>query len=147
MSIFILVVKEGELSVLGDSQRCSNYAFSTRHGPFNIYAKYHCSTSGHAVVMNILNIDARQRQKYLSSTVSCYFMLLSDKVSYLLDSIILLSQIIAYMIPTVPFERNNLPFTFEDILKGEFSWNMYKITPPCHVIHICILYRLYCKQR
>ena len=43
-------------------------------------------------------------------------MSLSDKVSYLLDSIMLLSQIIATMISIVKFERNNLPFTIEDTL-------------------------------
>ena len=74
-------------------------------------------------------------------------MSFSDKISYLIDSIMLLSQIIATMISTVKFERNNLPFTIEDILKGEFNWNMYEITPPCYVIDLCILYRLYFKQR
>ena len=58
----------------------------------------------------------------------------------------LLSQTIATMIPTVKFERYNTLFTIEDILKGEFNWNLYAITPPCYVIKICILYRLYFKQ-
>ena len=146
MSIFILVVKDGELSVPGDNHRCSNYGYNARHGPFNTYAKYHCSKLGHAVVMTIWNIDAWQRQKYISSAVSCYFVSLLDKVSYLLDSIILLSQIIATMISTAKFERNNLPFTIENILKAEINWNMYEITPPCYVINICILYRSYFKQ-
>ena len=96
--------------------------------------------------MNIWNIDAWQRRTYLTSAVSCYFMSLSDRVSYLLDSIMLLSQIIASMISTVKFERNNFPSTIEDILKGEFYWNMYEITPPCYVINICTLYQLYFKQ-
>ena len=96
--------------------------------------------------MNIWNIDARQRQKCLTPAVSCYFMSFSDKVSHLLDSIMLLSQIIATMISIVKFERNSLPFTIEDILSGEFSWNMYEITPPCYVMNICMLYRLYFKQ-
>ena len=65
-------------------------------------------------------------------------MSLSDKVSYLLDGIVQLSQIIATMISTVKSDRNNLSFTIEDILKGEFNWNMYEITPPCYVINICI---------
>ena len=96
--------------------------------------------------MAIWNIDAWQGQKYLSSAVACYFMSLSDKVSYLLDSIMLLSQIIATMISTAKFERNKLSFTIEHSLKGEFNWNMYEITPPCYVINICILYRLYFEQ-
>ena len=146
MSILILVVNEGELSVPGDNRRCSNYGYNTRHGPFNTYAKYHCSKLRHAVVINIWNIEAGQRRKCLTLAVSCYFMSFSDTVSYLLDSIMLLSQIIATMIFTVKFKRNNLPFTIEDILKGEFNWNMYEITPPCYVINICILYRLYFKQ-
>ena len=58
----------------------------------------------------------------------------------------LLSQIIATMISIVKFERNNFPYTIEDILKGEFSWNMYEITSPCYVMNICMLYRLYFKQ-
>ena len=74
--------------------------------------------------MIIWNIGAWQRQKYLSLAVSCYFMSLSDKVSYPLDNIMLLSQIIAIMISTAKFERNNLPFIIENILKGEFNWNM-----------------------
>ena len=146
MSIFILVVNDGILSVPGDNQRCFKYGFNTRDGPFNTYAKYHCFELGHAVVMNIWNIDAWQRQTYLTSAVSCYFMPLSDKVSDLLDSIMLLSQIIATMISTIKFERNNLPSTIEDILKGEFNWNMYEITPPCYVINICTLYQLFLKQ-
>ena len=96
--------------------------------------------------MDIWNIDAWQRQKYLTPAVSCYFMSFSDKISYLLDSIMLLSQIIATMISTVKFERYNLPFTGEDILKGEFKWNIYEITSPCYIINICILYRLYFKE-
>ena len=58
----------------------------------------------------------------------------------------LLLQIIATMISTAKLERNNLPFTIENIPKGEFNWNIYEITPPCYVINICILYRLYFKQ-
>ena len=146
MSIFILVVNEGQLSVPGDNQRCSSYGYNTRHGPFNTSAKYHCSKLRHAVVMYIWNIEAWQRQKYLTPAVSCYFMSLSDKVSYLLDSIMLLTQIITSMISTVKFKRHKLPFTIEDILKGEFNWNMHEITPPCYVINICIVYRLYFKQ-
>ena len=81
--------------------------------------------------MNIWNIEAWHRQKCLILVVSCYFMSLSDKVFYLLDSSMLLSQIIATMISTARFERNNLPFTIEGILKGEFNWNIYEITSPC----------------
>ena len=147
MTIFILVVNEEELTVPGDTQRCSIYGYNTYHGPFNTYAKYRCFKLGHAVEMNIWNIDVWQRQKYLTPAVSCYFMSLSDKVSYLLNSIMLLSQIIGTTISTVKFERNILPFTIEDIIKGEFNLNMYEITPPCYVINISILYRLYFKQK
>ena len=82
--------------------------------------------------MNIWNIDACQRQQYLTLADSCYFMSLSDKVSYLLESIMLLSQIIATMISTVKFERNNLPFSIEDILKGES-------TETCMKLHRCVM--------
>ena len=146
MSLFILVVSGEELSVPGDNQRCSNYGYNARHGTFNRYAKYRCSKLGHAFVVNIWNIYVWPRQKYLTLAVPCYFMSLSDKVSYLLDSIVLLSQIIATVISTVKSDRNNLFFTIEDILKGEFNWNIYEITPPCYVMNICILHRLYFKQ-
>ena len=73
-------------------------------------------------------------------------MSLSDKSSYLLDSIMLLLQIIATMISTPKFERNDLPFAIENIIKGEFNWNMYEIIPPCYVVNICTLYGLYFKQ-
>ena len=75
--------------------------------------------------MNIWNIDAWQRENYLTSAEWYHFMALSDKLSYLLDGIMLLSQIIATMLSTVKFERNNLPFTIRDILKGEFNWTVY----------------------
>ena len=96
--------------------------------------------------MDIWNVDAWQRQRYLTLAVSCYFVSLSDKVSYLLDSIMLLSQIMTTMISTVKFERNKLLFIIEDILEGEFNSNMYDITPACYVIDLCILYWLYFKQ-
>ena len=128
MSSFILVVKEGKLTVPGDNQHCSNYGYNTRHGPFNTRAKYHCSKFGHTVVMNIWNIDAWQRQKYLTSAESCYFRSLSDRLSYLLVSIMLLLQIIATVISTVQFERNNAPFITEVILNGEFNCNIFEIT-------------------
>ena len=146
MSIFILVVNEEELSVPGDNQRCSSYGYNTRHGTLNTYAKYRCSKLEHAVVVNIWKRDVWPRQKYLTPAVSCHFMSLSSKISYLLDSIVLLSQIIATMISTVKAERNNLSFTIKDILKGEFNWNMYETTPPCYVINTCTLYRLCFKQ-
>ena len=130
MSIFILVVNKRELSVPGDNQRGPNYGYNARHGPFNTYAKYHFSKLQHGVVMNIWNIEAWQRQKCLTPAVSCYFMSHSDKVSYLLDSIMLLSQIIATMISTVKLKKDNLPFTIEDIFKGE--WNMYETCMKLH---------------
>ena len=147
MTIFILVINEGEVSVPGDNQRCSNYGYITRHGPFNTCAKYHCFKLEHAVVTNIWNIDDWQRQKCLAPAVPCYFMSFSDKVFHLLDSNMLLSKIIATMISTVKFKINNPPFSTENILKCEFNWNMYEITPPCYAINICILYRLYFKQQ
>ena len=146
MSIFILAVNDGKLSVPGDNQWCPNYGYNTRHRPFNTYGKYRYCELGHAVAMNVWNIDAWQRQTYLTQAVSCYFMSHSDKISYLLDSIMVLSQIIATMISTAKFERNNLPSTIEDIHKGEFNWNIYGIAPPCYVVNICKLYRLYFRQ-
>ena len=59
-------------------------------------------------------------------------MSLSDKVSYLLDSIVLLSLTIATITSTTNSERNNLSFTIEDILKGEFNWNMYTLQTPTY---------------
>ena len=54
-------------------------------------------------------------------------MSLSDKVSYLSDSIMLLSQIIATMISTAKFERNNLPFTIDNILKANSTETCMKL--------------------
>ena len=90
--------------------------------------------------MNIWNIDARQRQKCLTSAESFHFMSLLDKLFYLLDSIMLSSQIIATMISTVKCEMNNLHSTIKEILKCEFNWNRSEITPPCGAINTCILY-------
>ena len=87
-------------------------------------------------------MDAWQRLKCHSSAKSCYSMSLSDKLSYLLDNIMLSSQIIAAIISTVKCERNSIPFTIEDVLKGEFNRNMYEITPPCYAINKCILHLL-----
>ena len=73
-------------------------------------------------------------------------MSLLDKLSYLLDSIMLLSRIITTMISTGKCERNNLPFTIEAILKGALNWNMYEISAPSNAINSCILYRLTFKE-
>ena len=127
MSIFILVVNKGELSVPGDNQWCSNYGYITRHGVFNAFAKYQYFKLEHVVVMNIWNIDALQRQKSLTPAVSCYFMYFSDKVSYLFDNIMSLSQIIATMISTVQFERNNLPFPLKTFLKANSTETCMKL--------------------
>ena len=147
MSNFILVVNEREFFGPGDNQRCSNYGYNTRHGPFHTYANYHCSKLGHTIVMNIWNIDAWQRQHYLTLAESCYFVSFSDKLSYLINSYMLLSEITTTMISTVKCKRNSIPFTIEGILKGEFNWNMYEITPPCYAINTYILHWLCFKQR
>ena len=55
------------------------------------------------------------------------FMSLSDIISYLLDNIALLSQIIATLISTIKYERNNLPFTIEDFLKSELTETCMKL--------------------
>ena len=121
----------------GDNQRWPNCDYNIRHGTFNTFAKHRCSMLGHAVVVNIWNIDVWPWKKYLTPAVSCYFMSLSDTVFYQLDSIVLLPHIIATMVSTVKSERNNLSFTIEDILKGEFNWNMFEIILPCYVINMC----------
>ena len=53
MSVFILVVNEGEPSVPDDNQRWSIYGYNIRHGPYDTYAMCHCSKLGHTVIMNI----------------------------------------------------------------------------------------------
>ena len=121
---------------------CSNYGYNTHHGPFNTHVKrHHCSKVGHTVVMNIWTMDDWQRQRYFTWAESSYFMSLSGTLSYLLDNIMLLSPNIATMISAVKFQRNNLPFTIEDVLKGECNCNMYEITPPCYAINTYIYYR------
>ena len=145
MSIFTLVVNEGKLYVPGDNQRCSNCGYNTRHGLFKTYAKHHCSRLGQAVVMNIWNMDAWPRQKSISR--QSHFISLYFQINYLICLIVLYCY--RRSLPPwyqVKFERHNLPFTIGNIGKGEWNWNMYEITPPCYVINICILYRLYLKQ-
>ena len=113
-------VSSSFVSVPGDNQRCSSYGYNTRHGPFNTPAKYHCSRLGYAVVMNIWNIDAWQRQRtwpQQNQVISCHLSAWF---------IMLFSQIIATMISNVEFEVNNFHFTIEDI-KGKFKWKCMEL--------------------
>ena len=71
-----------------------------------------------AVIIRVMKYRRLTKAKVLTSAESCYVIILSDKGSYLLDSITQLSQIIATMIFTVQFDIDNLPFTIGDILKG-----------------------------
>ena len=146
MSIFILVINKGELSLPGDNKRCSSYGYDTRHGPFNAYAKYHCSKLVHAVVMIIWNMDAWQTQQYLSSAVSCISC--HFQIKYLI-CLIALSYYRRSLPPWYPLpnlkEITSLS-PLKTFLKASSNRNMYEVTPPCYVINICILYRLYFKQ-
>ena len=54
-------------------------------------AKYNYTKLEHVVVMNILNVDTRQRQIYHMKAKLCYFMSVSNKLSHVLVSITLLS--------------------------------------------------------
>ena len=68
------------------------YGYITHHGLYCSHAKYHYINLGHTVVMKIWIIDSRQSQGYRTWAELCYFMSVSTKLSYLLDSIMLLSQ-------------------------------------------------------
>ena len=67
--------------------------------------------------MNIWDVYAQQMQKYLILTEACYIMSGSSELSYLLVSIILLSQYRVAIIFTVTFKINYIAFT----IKGSFE--------------------------
>ena len=91
MSSFKLVI-DGDHSVSCDVQQYCKYGYITRHGLCCLHAKYHHTQLGYTVVMCIWNAGAQQRQSYLTWAKSCYIMPVSNKLSYLHVSIVLLSQ-------------------------------------------------------
>ena len=82
-----------ETSVSGDVKQCSKHGYITHHGLwFCLQFKYYYTELGHTVVMNIWNVDARQRQTYPTWADFGYIMSVSSNLYYLLISIVLLSQ-------------------------------------------------------
>ena len=72
----------------------------------------------------------------------CYFMSVSNKVSYLIVSIMLLSQDRIIIIFTVKFEINNIAFTLKDSFEGQSNWKMNWITPSDYAMHLCTFHFL-----
>ena len=119
MSRFNLVTDEGDRSVSCDFQQYAKYGYNTHHGLCCLHAKYHRTQLGHAVVMSIWNVDAQQRQRHLNKAESCYIMSVSNKLSYLPVSIILLSQDKVTIIFTVKYNISNIAFTIKDSFEGQ----------------------------
>ena len=64
------------------------------------------------------NVDAQQMQTYHIWVVEfCYFMSVSNKISYLLISIMLVSQDKIVIMFTVKFKLNNIVFTIKEVFK------------------------------
>ena len=77
-SSFNLVIDGGYLSVSGDVEQCSKYGHITHHRP---HAKYDYTKSRLTAVMRIWNVDAQQRQRYLTWAELCYIMSVSKTLS------------------------------------------------------------------
>ena len=143
MSSFNLVIDDGYHSVSCNVQQYSKYGYITHHGLCCLYAKYHHTQLGYTVFMSIWNTDAQQRQSYLTWAKSCYIMLVSNKLSYMNDNIMLLSQDRVTIICTAKFKINNIAFTIKDGFEGQSNWNMDKITQLGCAINVCLFYRVY----
>ena len=124
MPSFNLVIDDGDHSVSCNVQQYSKYGYITHHGLCCLHAKYHHTQLGYTVVMSIWNTDAQQRQSYLTWAKSCYIMLVSNKLSYMLVIIMLLSQDRVTTICTVKFKINNIAFIIKDAFEGQSNWNM-----------------------
>ena len=110
--------------VMRRSAQYSKYGYITHQGIYCLHAKYHHTHVGYTVVMSIWNVDVHQRQSWLTWAKSCYIMSVSNKLSYLLVSIMLLSQDWGTIIFTVKFKINNIAFTIKDSFKGQSNWNV-----------------------
>ena len=102
-----------------DVLQYSKYGYITHHGLCCLHAKYHHTQMGYMVVMSMWNIDVQQRQRYLTWAKLCCMMSISNKLSYLLVSIILLSQDRVTIIFTVKFKNNNITFTILHSFEGQ----------------------------
>ena len=127
------------------------HGYITHHGFFCLHVKYHYTKLGHTTVMNIWNVDAQQRQRYLTWSnhvilcqfqISCYIMSVSNKLSYLLVSIVLLSHDRATIIFTLKVKMNIIAFIIKGSFEGRSNWNMDWITPYDFAIDICIFHYL-----
>ena len=61
---------------------------------------------------------------YLTWAELCYIMSVSNKLSYLLASIMLLSPDRVNIIFTFKFEIDNIAFTSSGSFEDQFNWNM-----------------------
>ena len=76
------------------------------------------------VVMNSWNVDIEQRQRYFAWAEYCYIMSVCISISYLLVSIMLLSQDRVTIMFIVKFRINNIAFTIKGSFEGHSIWNM-----------------------
>ena len=100
---FKVVVEQVALFVPGHSQQCCSYGYITYRRLFCSDAEYNHTMLDYTVAMDILNVQPRQRQVYHIWVELCYFMSVSNKLSYLIASIMLLSQDRVIIIFTVKF--------------------------------------------
>ena len=91
MSSFNLVIDEGDRSVSYNGQQFPNMVI-LHYRLCSSHVKCHHTKLGHMVVIDIWNVDAQQRETYLTWAESCYIMSVLNNLSYLLVSIMLLSQ-------------------------------------------------------
>ena len=93
--------------------------------------------------MNIWNIDAWQRQRYLTYAESCFFMSLSDKYLICLIALCCYRISLPPWYPLSDLKEITSPSPLRTFLKEN---SIEEITPPCNAINTCILYRLCFKQ-
>ena len=110
--------------VSGDVQLCSTYGYITHHWLFCLHAKYHYTKFGPTVVTNIWNVEAQQRQRYLTWAELYHIMSVSNELYDLLFSITILSQDRVTIIFTVKFKIYNIAFTLTSSFEGQSNWNI-----------------------
>ena len=122
MSSFnLIIIDVGGYSVSCDFQQYSKYGYITNHVLMCLRAKWHYTKLGYAVVMNTWNVDAQQRRRLLTWAESCYILSVSNNSSYLLVSIMLLSQNRVAMIFNVKSKINSIAFTIKTVLNANLT--------------------------
>ena len=128
--VIVMLVIDWDRSVSRDVQPYSKYSYITHHGLCCLHANNDHTQLGCIVFMSIYNVDTQQRQMHIALAKLCYTMSVSDKLSYLLVSIMLLSQDrsiwyslsnlkLITIILAFKFKTNNIAFTIKDSIEGQ----------------------------